>query len=281
MLDLASWIADASDARQRHFREATQLVLRAIARSPGLAPIMIMKGGILLAVRHGTGRTTTDIDFSTTRHFEHEALTRTLDALREALGPVAAENEHDLALQLQSHELKPRTPQATFPTLAMRIGYASRANRPAMARLAAGQAADIVSVDYSFNEWASDAEDEPLDGGTLRVYPFEDLVAEKLRSLLQQPGRRRARYQDLYDLTVLLASVPELSDEDRATILAKLRAACADRVALHRLALSDPEVRSWTAKEYDTALPGLLRTPPPPFEEAFRLVLDFFESLPW
>ena len=212
MLDLPRWIEDASDARQRRFREATQLVLRAIARSSDLAPVMIMKGGVLLAIR---------------------------------------------------------------------LGYASRTNRPAMERLAAGLASDVVRVDYSFNEWASDAEVEPLDGGALRVYPFADLVAEKLRSLLQQPIRRRARYQDLYDLTVLLASGPVTTEEERASILMKLRAACANRVALDHQALSRPEVRYWTALEYDTALPALLRTNPPPFDAGFALVLDFYESLPW
>jgi len=105
-----------------------------LPRSTDLAPVMIMKGGVLLAIRHGTGRTTTDIGFSTTAPFEIEALPRLLDAMQRAIAPVAAENEYDLALRLQSHEVKPPTPQATFPTLTMRLGYASRTNRKGVKR---------------------------------------------------------------------------------------------------------------------------------------------------
>ena len=73
-----------------------------------------------------------------------------------------------------------------------------------MQRLSAGQASSVVAIDYSFNEWASDVEKQALDTGSLSMYPFHDLVAEKLRSVLQQLQRNRSRFQDIYDLGLLI-----------------------------------------------------------------------------
>ncbi|WP_293504836.1 nucleotidyl transferase AbiEii/AbiGii toxin family protein [Roseateles sp.] len=87
-------------------------------------------------------------------------------------------------------------------------------------RLNAGQSAKAIQIDCSFNEWASDVEEGDVDGGVLAMYAYHDLIAEKLRSVLQQPIRNRARFQDIYDLCLLLDCI-DFNDEDRSLVLSK------------------------------------------------------------
>ena len=244
---------------------------------------MIMKGGILLAIRYRSTRYTRDIDFSTSRRFQLQEVPRLLQAVESALAPVSADNEYGLALRLQSHVIKPPPrPDISFPTLQLRIGYASRQQPAAMRRLMAQGVPTLVSVDYSFNEWVTAIEEQPVDGGALRMYPFHDLVAEKYRSVLQQVVRKRERYQDIYDLNLLLNSVESMTFEDRAAILGKLRSACRDRLEEpDRLALQDPRIVALSQAQYGSALPQLVADHLPPFDVAYGLVREFYESLPW
>ena len=284
MIDLQAWVEAEEQPTRRVFRQAVQLVLRAIAQSPTLAPIMIMKGGVLLAIRYQSSRFTRDIDFSTSKRLQEVDIADLLATVAQALLPVSSDNEHALALRLQSHEIKPpHRPGINFPTLQMRIGYASRLDSKALKRLETSGSTQVVQIDYSFNEWASDVELQSVDGGQLSMYPFHDLVAEKLRSVLQQPIRRRERYQDIYDLFLLIDHVGHPIDAgDRALILAKLTEASRDRgVPIHREALRDEQVIQFSRSQYATALPGLVSGPVPDFELAYAAVQTFFEALPW
>jgi predicted nucleotidyltransferase component of viral defense system len=283
MIDFQSWIDAEEQPDRKEFRQAVQLVVRAIAESPALSPIMIMKGGVLLAIRYNSSRFTRDIDFSTSQRIQDVDVPALLNAFEEALVPISADNEHALALRLQSHEIKPPLrPEVSFPTLKMRIGYASRLKPKLLKRLEATGSPQVVEVDYSFNEWASETEKETIDSGALFIYTFHDLVAEKLRSVLQQPIRERERYQDIYDLFLLLETSAALERADRDAILRKLRAASHDRqVPVHKAAMRDEKVIHLSRKQYSTVLPSLLAGKPPDFDAAYATVQAFFESLPW
>jgi predicted nucleotidyltransferase component of viral defense system len=282
-IDLTAWVDEELRPERKVFRQAVQLVLRAIAQSPSLSAIMIMKGGLLLAVRYHSSRFTRDIDFSTSKRLQEVDLPTLLATIAEALASISADNEHAMALRLQSHEIKPpNRPGVNFPTLQMRIGYASRLEPRSLKRLESTGSTQVVQIDYSFNEWASGTEQQEVDGGQLLMYPFHDLVAEKLRSVLQQPlrGQGRPRYQDIYDLFLLLETAVNV--EDKAIILAKLFEASRDRqVPLHKGALRDEQVIQLSREEYATVLPGLVVGPLPDFDVAYKTVQDFFESLPW
>lgn len=258
-------------------------MLRAIAQSATLSSVMVMKGGILLAIRYKSSRFTKDIDFSTTERFQNVDRDAFLRAFEDALDPVSADNEYGLAIRLQSYKVKPpNMPDVTFPTLKLRVAYASRRNPGGMRRLDAKEAIDVIDVDYSFNEWASEVERAPLEEGRLSMYPFHDLVAEKLRSVLQQVVRNRDRFQDIYDLYLLLDAAEVISAEDRIAILGKLYAAGADRdVPIHYEAMRNPEIIVHSRRGYETELRGLVQGDIPPFETAYGIVQGFFEGLPW
>lgn len=283
VIDLAAWVDEELRPDRKGFRQAVQLVLRAIAQSPSLSAIMIMKGGLLLAIRYHSSRFTRDIDFSTSKRLQEFDVPMLLTGIGEALASVSAGNEYAMALRLQSHEIKPpNRPGVNFPTLQMRIGYASRLEPRSLKRLETTGSTQVVQVDYSFNEWASGTEQQEVDGGHLLMYPFNDLVAEKLRSVLQQPvrGQGRPRYQDIYDLFLLLGT--SVQAEDKSIILTKLFEASRDRqVSVHKDALRDEQVIQLSREQYATVLPGLVSGPLPDFEVAYAVVQEFFETLPW
>ena len=74
-LGLAQWVATAPD-EQRGFREAVHIILAAIGKSADLSSRMVMKGGLLMAIRYDSTRFTRDIDFSTLeKHRQADELT--------------------------------------------------------------------------------------------------------------------------------------------------------------------------------------------------------------
>lgn len=280
-IDLGAWVDAETDPQRREFRQAVRLILRAVANSNDLAPLMVMKGGILLAIRYKSARFTKDVDFSTQRRLQEVHLPALIAEIEAALGPVSSDNEYGLAIGLQSHAINPKNrPDNDFPTLQLKIGYANRASNNEMQRFANKQSAKAVQIDYSFNEWASEVERNDVDGGALTMYAYHDLIAEKLRSVLQQPIRNRSRFQDIYDLCLLLECT-SLDDDDRQTVLEKLHSASADRqVPMNSLAMRNPEVKALSAKDYPSVA-ALIATKPPEFEVAYSTVQAFFESLPW
>lgn len=281
-IDLPSWVESEDDPQRRIFRQSVHLVLRGIAQSKTLSPLMVMKGGILLAIRYNSPRFTKDIDFSTSRKIQDVAIPALLADMENALAPVSADNEYGLALGIQSHEVKPSNrPNVSFPTLTIRVAFAKRGDRNQMAKLQAKQAANTLEIDYSFNEWVTSTELQEIDGGALSMYAYHDLIAEKIRSVLQQPIRKRNRFQDIYDLCLLLDGATFNVDE-KAIILQKLHEASDDRkVVLTREAMRNPEVIAMSEAGYYEALPALIDSAPPAFENSYKTVSDFFESLPW
>jgi predicted nucleotidyltransferase component of viral defense system len=280
-IDLNQWVNEEGDPQRKQFRQAVHLILRAIATSNALAPLMVMKGGILLAIRYNSPRFTRDIDFSTPQRLQEVDLPSFLKEVAEALAPVSADNEYGLALALQSHAVKPPDrPEISFPTLQLKIGYASRTSAGEMLRLTKRQSAKTVQIDYSFNEWASEVEQQIIDGGKLSMYAYHDLIAEKLRSVLQQPIRNRSRFQDIYDISLLLECAT-IADEDKITILSKLREASEDRkVPMDQMAMRNQAVIDLSRRDY-AAVAELIPAKLPDFEVSYDVVRSFFESLPW
>ena len=131
------------------------------------------------------------------------------------------------------------------------------------------------------NEWASDVEQREFDGGTLCLYPCIDLVAEKFRALIQQPIRKRSRFQDVYDIFLLVSSSPPSKDE-KEKVLEKLRQASEDRqVEIFPDSLRGTALIRLSRKGYDNELPGLIGGTPPSIDDAYTVVRELYESLPW
>ncbi|WP_225412551.1 nucleotidyl transferase AbiEii/AbiGii toxin family protein [Stigmatella hybrida] len=260
-----------TEARGRFTQYA---VLRAIAGSRILSRILVFKGGNALDFVWHPNRSTKDLDFSSTDPSLDEAqlrkhLTQGLEQVQRVLG---------VAFRVQKVERQPPGAEKTFVTYAVTIGYALPDEPRNQERIAKGQPCpNIIPLDISLNEPICDTQDIDVQGvNLLRVSTVNDIVAEKLRALLQQPIRNRNRRQDLLDIAVLLRSDVDL-DTARVSEYLK-RKAEAREVRVSRAAFNHAEVKNRALVDYD-ALKGSTRASFIPFEKAFQQLLAFVGKL--
>jgi predicted nucleotidyltransferase component of viral defense system len=278
--DITHWVNNA-ESDQRELRQAVHTILAAIAQDPYLRDSMIMKGGILLAVRYESIRFTKDIDFSTSMTLSEVNPEDIQIRLNASLRLTVEALDYGLDCRVQSFKINPpKRPNASFPSIELKIGYAYKGTSKHR-RLIQNLSPSVISIDYSLNEVISGL-DHVFVGTDQRVntYRFADLVAEKFRALLQQVERDRYRRQDVYDLALLLAKLPQ-SESIKATILECLFIKARSRdIEPNRDSLNDAEVKRRAATDYLTLtneVPGEL----PDFELSYAQVLAFYRGLPW
>lgn len=280
-MDIPRWVQEAP-AGERDFRRTVHCVLDGVANDPRLRELLCMKGGILMALHYESPRFTTDIDFSTPQTFDEELEKEVVQRMKEALGSTPERLGYDIDCRLQSHKVEPNRTK-TFVNIKMKVGYAQK-DTPQHRRLMAGQSPSVLSIDYSFKETVPGVEVVEIgDDESLRVYALSTLVAEKLRSLLQQPIRNRNRRQDVFDLNFLMDERPELLVKECMTaVLSDLIVKCADRnIAPSRETFDDPKIREMAEADYNTLSDELPPGHLPPFEPSFQRVADYYRSLPW
>lgn len=281
--NIKDWVEGASIGRIKEFREAVHTILSAIASDRHLKANMILKGGILLAIRYNSDRYTKDIDFSTekklggeiTEDSVHESLDISLAQMVEAL-------DYDLDCRVQSSKLQPKDRNCIYPSIKIKIGYAYKGT-PKHKRLMSLKSPDIVSIDYSLNEKTPNIEDLKLDffeEGIL-IYSLTDLIAEKYRSLLQQASRNRTRRQDIYDLNLLIGKFEDISSLEKSKILdCLISKSNARQINPNINSFDDPELKSRAKENYQT-LKDEIEGKLPDFDKLFHKVAVFYRSLPW
>jgi predicted nucleotidyltransferase component of viral defense system len=281
--DINTWVEEASTKENREFRQATHTILSAIAFDESLKASMILKGGILLAIRYKSHRYTKDIDFSTERQLGGEITESSVRKLLDrSLATMVEILNYDLDCRVQSSKLKPKNPNSTFPSINMKIGYAYKGT-PKHKRLAVLQSTDTISIDYSLNEATPNIETLKLDFDEgIWAYSLTDLIAEKYRSLLQQVPRNRTRRQDVYDLNLLIRKLDEEIDgiEKSKILNCLIRKSRARNIDPNINSFNDPELKSRAERHYQT-LKDEIEGELPDFDEMFNRVSTFYQSLPW
>ena len=243
---------------------------------------MIMKGGMLMALRYESSRFTKDADFSTRELYIQGNEKELIAELEVQLVIANVELSYDTSCKIQRSELKPTGLDKTFPTLALKIGYAPKSNARAMSRLLAKQSPTVVEIDYSYNETVLDTEVLQLvDGLELQAYSLVNLMAEKYRSVLQQMIRNRNRRQDIYDLALLLSHVDRWTHAERVQLKSLIVASAEPKgIKAQADSMTDLRIREMAAKGYED-LAAEVEEPLPEFDEIYQQVLQFYESLPW
>lgn len=280
-LDLPAWVEKAEPHR-KHFREAVHIILTAISSSTALKSTMIMKGGMLMAIRYNSERFTKDADFSTEEKYIKGDAQALVSELIDRINAVNEIFTYDTMCRYQRCELRPAREGATFPTLSVNIGYAPRSKERLLERLLNGQAPTIVEIDYSYNEAVLDVEILRIDNGEeIKAYSFLNLLAEKFRSLIQQPSRKRYRRQDVYDIHLLLSQNPALSHIEQYQLVSLLNNSCQSRgIAVNQNSLDNNDIKSMSEQGYSD-LASEIDGPFPDFNTAFTTLQEFYESLPW
>ena len=125
--DVHQWVESETVPARVELRQAVHTILLAIGASQQLRTTMLIKGGILLAIRYQGQRYTRDIDFSTDRLYQDFDQERFLEEFANALRTAGNRLEYDLDCRVQSCLMQPRNnPEASFASLKIKIGYAPK-----------------------------------------------------------------------------------------------------------------------------------------------------------
>jgi predicted nucleotidyltransferase component of viral defense system len=253
-------------------RYAQYGILRAIADSRRLNAVLVFKGGNALDFIWSPNRSTADLDFTAIDPIEGVELKEVLQA-----SLAAASRQLGTLYQVYRVERRPRGADKPFATYAVSVGYALPDQGPMREKMSSGQPVNqAIPLDVSLNEpVCADVRIDVSGTHGLRVSTREDIAAEKLRSLLQQPIRDRYRRQDLLDIVVMLRGGPLDLGQVAAFLL--LKAAARD-VGVSREAFRAPEIAVRARQNYD-ALANTTRTSFVPFDEALGALLDFVDHL--
>ncbi|WP_145475996.1 nucleotidyl transferase AbiEii/AbiGii toxin family protein [Yersinia similis] len=281
---IEDWVKEAPQDRLV-FRQAVHIVLSAIANSEYLKPKMIMKGGMLLGIRYKSSRFTEDIDFSTKMKLSEIDKGEFESELSDALAISSDQLSYGVVCAIQSASIQPKKgiEKATFPSFNLKIGYARKNSKSELSRLERRECPNTIKIDYSFNELSYDIDDIALtDEEGVCVYGITDLIAEKIRSIIQQPYRNRTRRQDIYDLNYLLDKI-SLGDDELLTILHSLLGKSNGKIPdgdVNISTLDRDDIKERSKKDYlnlkDEVIGEL-----PDFNSSYDRINDFYKSLPW
>lgn len=274
--DLASWAAaiDISISTAR-VRFAQWAILASIASSRILRDEMVFKGGNALDFVWNPNRSTADLDFSIERsRLGHDDLRRALDATLDA-----SQRRYGVLAQVQRWNVFPRNPeQAAFSAVKASLGYALPDEASIVRRMETGLGStQIIPLDIAFDDPICETAIQALAPNvSITVATADDIAAEKLRALLQQPMRNRSRPQDVLDLAVLIRTGTLDADAVGRFLIMK---AVARNVSVSREAFAASVIRERASQDYDQ-LQDQTRRAFIPFDEAFADVMTFVETLP-
>ncbi|WP_457809508.1 nucleotidyl transferase AbiEii/AbiGii toxin family protein [Kushneria sp. EE4] len=279
------WVKDESLGINPDFKKVVHTVLLAISNDSDLSESMVMKGGVLMGISYRSERFTTDIDFSTKSKISSMSEKELRERLDRSLEAVIPDLMYEIKAKVQSIEVKPRM-ESTFPSYKIKIGYASQRQASVLRQLERGQSPKTLSIDYSFNEETGSVQELTIDGDeddSIKVYSLVSMIAEKIRSILQQVVRDRSRRQDIYDLYLLVSNYATKNKVEMQEVLETLFAKSEGKGIeefLNQQGISDPRVVEASRKDYldmSDEISGEL----PDFDEAYEVIRLYFEDLPW
>jgi predicted nucleotidyltransferase component of viral defense system len=285
-VDIGAWVERArSDPQRYRERQATEVLLAAVGQSGPYGEKLYLKGGVLMGVVYRSPRQTADIDFTA----EFPPSDDIEEQLRAALDPElrrasARLGYPDLVCRVQRVERRPRRDRFTdadFPALNMTIAHAERGTN-AHEQLKQGLCPSVLKMEISFREPVHAVRLVHFGSGApagVRTYSLEDIIAEKLRALLQQDTRHRYRRQDIYDIDFLIRELPPGPAEKRDILDALLTKARARHIEPGPESLADPEVRRRAEADWHTL--ELELGDLPAFGDTFDRVEAFYRDLPW
>jgi predicted nucleotidyltransferase component of viral defense system len=281
MSNIEEWIATSNDSATKKLRQAIHTVLVAISTSRYLQPKMVMKGGVLLALKFKGLRYTRDIDFSTSERYDNNKKEKFKTTLEENLLFATELLDYGLECRIQSSSLKPSIENPSFPTLTLKIAYASKGSK-SHKRLLEGNCPTVLGIDYSYNEISQEIDHfEFQKGRKIQAYSISDLVGEKYRAIIQQKPRNRYRRQDAFDIYWLLKNGDLEGSELKKLVHTSLIIKAKSRnLEIDKNSLNDEEIIRRSRTDYKN-LAQEIEGELPPFDEVFQIVKDYYISLPW
>lgn len=285
VVSIDEWVDKAkADPRAYLERQATEIFLTALGTTEPYCGKFFLKGGLLMGIVYNSPRQTADIDYSTILEPDAKIVDHLKQTLNDALPAVAANMGYpDLICKIQTITVRPREDiftTANAPGFQITIAYAKRGTNEAK-KLEGGKGPVTLYADVSFKEPIGAIQIVRFgnNGPAINAYSLKDMIAEKLRAFLQQEKRKRARRQDIYDLSILLGKFT-FDDEEKKEILDLLLTKCKVRdISPDKASFGNEELVRRAKSEWDTMELEIGELPS--FEECYKIAKDFYESLPW
>lgn len=271
-----------SPIRAGRLRFAQREVLRAIGAHSVKASISF-KGGNALRIMHENPRGTVDLDFTAQQSVPDDP-EWLRDQFNQALSNDALWREPSLRgikMRVQSISRNPRRPQATHPTFQLMVGFCLRGDRTYERRFLdfARPVSEVVELQISLNDVVGATSERTVDdhdSETINTCTIDDILGEKLRSLLQQPIRKRNRRQDVFDLANQWRNRREQLDLEQMKI--HMVRKCEAREIRARRSAFDNIIRDMACEGYER-LREDTRDAFIEFDEAWALVMELVTAL--
>lgn len=283
LAEIENWSrAHKVPVHQARVRFMEFVILDRLAQSRPLRNGLVLKGGNALRFAYQGCRSTKDLDFTVFDDDREildndEQLVKMID---KAL--TKTEQRFGIKAKCQSVHKKPPRPDALHPTYEVKVGYVFP-NDKYFHNFADRKVSDTVPLEISFGDLV--CETNPLilvehETPRLMVCSLEDLIAEKLRALLQQPIRNRNRTQDVYDIASCRRRFADKLDLSKVADF--LVRKCDIRPGVEaRKSRFDDQVRDMakSGTDYDKMIADQAAADPIAFDVAWREVLDLVQSL--
>ncbi len=247
------------------------VVLNCIASHPVAKKGLVLKGGNALRFAYHSPRSTKDLDFSV----DADGIPDDADELRGALNDALtfARRRFNVKAKCQRVRRNPMDPMATRPTYDVAIGYQFPTDRY-FHNFENHQFSTVIPLEITLNDLVCATEEWAGVAG-LRVCSLEDILAEKLRALLQQRTRNRNRWQDVYDIGMCMRR-PGI---DRGNIAEYLKQKSSIREIEVRKSNFDDDIRERAAVDYDRGVGSQAPQHVIPFDVAWQAVISLVQSL--
>lgn len=276
LAELGSWRqinqATTEEARRRLVQF---VVLASIPLSGKLSDRLALKGGNALRFIYGNNRSTIDLDYTALGDFpdDPEQIRMLLD---EALR--SSERRHQVKTRCQSVRRDPKNKEKTRPTYQIRVCFQLPGDRYYQDFEQRKVIPEVVELEISLNDLVCETEEKRLSSETdpILVCALEDLIAEKLRALLQQVIRNRSRPQDVFDIASRMRHYGERINLAKVSDYL-LRKAQVREIAPRKSSF-DEEVRRRSMVDYDEQI-GPASTWFIPFDDAWNEVIRLVNKL--
>lgn len=278
LAELDAWRGRAGttlDEARKRFMQF--VVLEGIAASRW-RDLLCFKGGNALRFIYRNPRSTIDLDFTAAGPAFPDDAGRIRDLLTESVSRIA--NNFGVKARSQRVRRNPPGSDKTTPTYEASVAYQFPGDRHfADFESWLRPLPTVVELEISLNDEVCEtgpAQLHPDLDFTIRACTLEDIIAEKLRALLQQRLRNRNRRQDVYDIARAVAN--PLQAIDRVKVASFFIRKCRARSIEPRRSAFDEDIRR--RAEYDYAMlfdaldPDFI-----PFETAWTATKSLVDSL--
>lgn len=279
LAEITTWAnARRASVREANVRFAEYVILSCLADEPVSRRSFVFKGGNSLRFAHQSPRSTKDLDFTVADNAPVSDVPEQLrGVLDRALG--RAHRRFGVKLRCQRVRRNPPGPNATHPTYDVRVGYQFPDDRY-FHGFENRDVSTVIPLEISFGDLVCESEPLSLAGahsGQIQVCTLDDIVAEKLRALLQQPLRHRNRPQDVYDVARCCRELAEALDLAKVGDYLKRKSAIREIAA--RKSSFNNDVRDAAALDYDRYIQARTQSDFISFEEAWNEVLSLVRTL--